>query len=515
MAGGRYDSLDARQPAALVPEGSVLDVREVSDDRKWIRVRWQPAGETAAVEGWVLRANVERRQTKPKGSGPEEVEVEFTAVDGKMLGMELEWVDLDGDRHLMLAEVQEGSVAARKGLRDGLYLHTINKATPLELGDAAAQHLAHARPLKLKFGSSPRQRRTRSRSPRGRRLARQRSPSPFADRAAISGVPRYSSSAAGDASSSSTGFFSQLLSLATCAVAGGDTPTQAWDMEDVVSRWTRADHIDDVHRPVRGATSAQIARTGLPYDRVPEATGRRRAPRRDSGGNTSSSTVTIDPTSFLLSCGAASPEDGLERAVPASGRYRNSSPSSQFKPEGEYLNRTAPAGWQGRTERNQASMEREQEEKAEVERSYMEKIQAEHQRQKQLEAEVAELSLVARNSAPQPASQSHVSAQDYHDDDRRNPRALLLQKEQRQPWSPPLLLLEPVPEPEPEPKSGPTVELEVDVHTQRRLEARRPVAEGQPMATAQRHRRREQQPKSLKPTPHPSSSSTPMVHASE
>lgn len=467
MAGGRYDSLDARQPAALVPEGSVLDVREVSDDRKWIRVLWQPAGETAAVDGWVLRANVEWRQTKPKSSGHEAVEVEFTAADGKMLGMELEWVDLHGDHHLMLAEVQEGSVADRKGLRDGLYLHTINQATPQELGDAAAQHLAHVRPLKLRFGISPRQQRTRSRSrsPRDRRLAQSRSPSPFVGQTVTSGGPRYSSSAAGDASSLSTGFFSQLLSLATCAVAGGDTPTQAWDMEDVVSRWTRVQNTDDVHRPARGATAAQIARRGLPYGRALEATGRRGAPRRDSGGNTSSSTITIDPTSFLLSCGATSPEDGSERAVPASGRYRSSSPSSQFKQEGKYLNRTTPASWKARREQNEASTEREQEKKAEVERSYMEKIQAEHQRQKQLEAAVAELSLVSRTSGPWPPSRSQVSAQDYHDGDRR-----------------------------------------------------KTVAEGQPMATAQRHRRREQQqgtPASLKPALRPSSSSTPMVHASE
>jgi hypothetical protein len=406
-----YASLDAREPARLVPEGSVLDVREQSevDGKKWIRVRWQPAGETAAVDGWVLRANVERRAaaTAARRAAAHEVEVEFTEGDGKRLGMELEWVDLGGDHHLLLTRVREGSAAAREGLQNGLYLHTINKATPQELGDAAAQHLAHARPLRLRFGSRPRQQRTRTRthnpSPCDRRLAQQRSPSPFASQTVYGGT-------GDEVGSSSTGFFSQLLSLATCAVAGGDTPTQTWDVEDVVSRWARTTDTADVTRPVRGATSAQIARVGLPYDRVPEATGRRLIARKERGN--AGNLVKIDPANFLLSCGAGSPEAELGRTEAESTHYRDDSQrdsrllesfSSDFaddvssRQESGYLNRLAPAaatrsgGYQETKIGGETSGKQERKEKAEVEHAYMEKIRAEQQLQKLLETEMSEM----------------------------------------------------------------------------------------------------------------------------
>eukprot|EP01046_Picozoa_sp_COSAG06_P082369 COSAG06_NODE_29401_length_557_cov_0.906114_1_plen_58_part_01 len=36
-----YDSLEASKPSALVPEGAPLQVRDATEDGKWIRVRWR------------------------------------------------------------------------------------------------------------------------------------------------------------------------------------------------------------------------------------------------------------------------------------------------------------------------------------------------------------------------------------------------------------------------------------------------------------------------------------------
>lgn len=47
-----YSSLDATEPAALVPEGSALEGRELSGDGKWVRVRWRPADVRRQMFPW-------------------------------------------------------------------------------------------------------------------------------------------------------------------------------------------------------------------------------------------------------------------------------------------------------------------------------------------------------------------------------------------------------------------------------------------------------------------------------
>ena len=422
-----YAALDANKPAALVPEGAPLEVREATEDGKWLRVRWRPPTEIAAVDGWVLRTNVDARGVEaPAGGIPSPVaaamdsrsavtstvsEVEFSEADGK-LGMELEWFDLGGDKHLVLARVQEGSAAERKGLREGLYLHRINKTTTQELGDRAEQHLAHMRPLKLSFGTRPHERRRRRTSsyraaishPTAQaelsnyRAAARRSPPPFRDETVVPEPQTYR----GASASGGGGILSQLLSLATCAVTGTNNP-QTWG-EEVVSRWTGDPHDEDERhdlRPIRGATSAQIARAGIPNDRMPEATGRLQARHSGDGwsdllscGNTGSPEIRLDAVEFEALQGQ--PRTATEtRWGDASTRYdpepdTAASGRQEFQEEGagasQWLNRhEGMSGGLGDCTDGGLHEEREA-----VEQQYAEGMQRERRRQEELQAAVAQ-----------------------------------------------------------------------------------------------------------------------------
>ena len=219
-----------------------------------------------------------------------------------------------------LVLVHRGSLAERRGLREGLYLHSINRVSTQELGQQASRHLAEARPLRLCFGTRARLQRRRSERSvpsRSSRSARLRRAAP---------VPR---EAAAEPSWWEGGLLEQLVSLATCTATGQDSPHGWAPARPPGARGhggpdslCRAEA--DV-RPVAGATAAQIARAASASEQsraleeLPVATGQRPGRGREDG-------------SWLTRCGG---QGSATAAVPE--------PAAEPEPEPEPA--TEPRRW--------------------------------------------------------------------------------------------------------------------------------------------------------------------------
>ena len=220
-----------------------------------------------------------------------------------------------------LVLVHRGSLAERRGLREGLYLHSINRVSTQELGQQASRHLAEARPLRLCFGTRARLQRRRSERSvpsRSSRSARVRRAAP---------VPR--EAAAPEPSWWEGGLLEQLVSLATCTATGQDSPHGWAPARPPGARGhggpdSLCSAEADV-RPVAGATAAQIARAAnaneqsRALEELPVATGQRPGRGREDG-------------SWLTRCGG---QGSATAAVPE--------PAAEPEPEPEPA--TEPRRW--------------------------------------------------------------------------------------------------------------------------------------------------------------------------